>query len=180
MIYETFDGLADISHDVCIVGAGPVGISLAVELSSLGCKVLLFESGRRKADPFIQELSKADIVSPAVHEDMSVAVSRQLGETSNLWGGICLRLDPIDFVQRPGLVDAHWPITYEELLPFYDKACWYTRSGEPIYELSVPGVATDDDAFSFHTLERAVNRQKLQMIHRKTLAASAAIDVRLC
>jgi len=180
MIYETFDGLADISHDVCIVGAGPVGISLAVELSSLGCKVLLLESGRRKADPFIQELSKADIVSPAVHEDMSVAVSRQLGGTSNLWGGICLRLDPIDFVQRPGLVDAHWPITYEELLPFYDKACWYTRSGEPIYELSVPGVATDDDAFSFHTLERAVNRQKLQMIHRKTLAASAAIDVRLC
>ena len=63
---------------------------------------------------------------------MNIAVSRQLGGTSNLWGGICLRFDPIDFIPRPGLVDARWPITYEELLPFYDRALWYARSGEPV------------------------------------------------
>ena len=51
MIYETFDGLTDISHDVCIVGAGPVGISLAVELNHLGFSVLLLESGRKKRIP---------------------------------------------------------------------------------------------------------------------------------
>ena len=111
---------------------------------------------------------------------MSIAVSRQLGGTSNLWGGICLRFDPIDFVPRPGLVDARWPITYEELLPFYDRACWHTRSGAPVYELPIPGVTTDDGAFSFHTLERATNEQKSQVIHRKALAGSAGIDVRLC
>ena len=43
MIYETFDGLTDNSHDVCIVGAGPVGISLAAELDRLGFSVLLLE-----------------------------------------------------------------------------------------------------------------------------------------
>ena len=111
---------------------------------------------------------------------MSIAVSRQLGGTSNLWGGICLRFDPIDFIPRPGLVDARWPITYEELLPYYDRACWHTRSGAPVYELPVPGVTTDDDTFSFHTLERATNQQKSQVIHRKALADSAGIDVRLC
>ena len=43
----------------------------------------------------------------------------------------------------------------------------------------IPGVTTDDDAFSFHTLERATNVQKSQVIHRKELADSVGIDVRL-
>ena len=142
--------------------------------------MLLLESGRKTSDAYIQELSNADIVSHEVHDDMSIAVSRQLGGTSNLWGGICLRFDPIDFDLRPGLVDARWPITYEELLPFYDRACWHTQSGAPIYELPIPGLRTSDNAFSFHTLERATNQQKSQSIHRKTLAGSRNIDVRLC
>ena len=78
------------------------------------------------------------------------------------------------------LVDARWPITYEELLPFYERACWQTRSGAPIFELPVPGVTTNDDTFSFDALERATNQQKSQLIHRKTLASSTGIDVRLC
>jgi hypothetical protein len=180
MINETFEGLKDDFHDVCIIGAGPVGISLAVELNRLGFSVLLLESGRKSADAFIQELSDAEIVSPEIHDDMSIAVSRQLGGTSNLWGGICLRFDPIDFIPRPGLVDARWPITYEELLPYYDRACWHTQSGSPIYELPIPGVETSDDTFTFHTLERSTNTQKSQKIHRKELECKTGIDVRLC
>ena len=180
MICETFDGLAEASHDVCIIGAGPVGICLAVALGNLGFRVLVLESGRRAADPYIQQLSDADIVRPDIHDDMCIAISRQLGGTSNLWGGICVRFDPIDFAERPGLVGARWPITYEELLPHYSKACRYTQSGEPIFELGVPGVTTSDGMFSFHTLERAVNRQKLQQVHGKNLTTSRCIDVRLC
>ena len=180
MIYETFDGLADASHDVCIVGAGPIGIALAVELNQFGFKVLLLESGRIRLDKYIQQLSTAEIVSPEIHDDMNVAVSRQLGGTSNLWGGICLKFDPIDFTPRPGLVDARWPISYEELIPFYDRACWYTRSGEPVYELPIPGAAASDGTFTFHNLERSTNQQKSQVIHWKTLARSKTLDVRLC
>jgi hypothetical protein len=180
MIYETLDGLTDVSYDVCIVGAGPVGISLAVELNRLGLSVLLLESGRKAGDAYIQELSYAEIISSRTHDDMSIAVSRQLGGTSNLWGGFCLRFDPIDFTPRPGLVDAYWPITYEELLPYYDQACWHTRSGAPVYELPIPSVTTGDAAFSFHTLARSVNEQKSQVIHRKALSGNAGIDVCLC
>jgi GMC oxidoreductase/FAD binding domain len=180
MIYETFDGLIDTSRDVCIIGAGPVGISLAVELDRLGFSVLLLESGRTAADAYIQQLSDAEIVSPEIHDDMGIAVSRQLGGTSNLWGGFCVTFDPIDFIPRPGLVDARWPITYQELLPYYDRACWHTRSGAPVYDLPIPGVTTDDHAFSFTSLERSTNEQKSQVIHRKELARTAGIDVRLC
>jgi glycine/D-amino acid oxidase-like deaminating enzyme len=180
MIYQTFDGLMDASHDVSIVGAGPVGISLAVELEHFGFNVLLLESGRKMPDANIQELASADIVSPEVHDDMTIAVARRLGGTSNLWGGICLRFDPVDFLLRPGLVDARWPISYEDLSPFYDRACQHARCGEPFWELRVPGVQTDDHTFDFHTLERAANERKSQVIHRKVLAKSTRIDVRLC
>lgn len=50
MIYETFDGLTNVSHDVCIVGAGPIGISLADELNHLGFSVILLELGRKTRD----------------------------------------------------------------------------------------------------------------------------------
>lgn len=179
MIFETFDGLSGTNRDVCIIGAGPVGISLADELSRLGFSVLVLESGRRTPDPYIQELSRAHLVSPDKHDDMSIAVARRLGGTSNLWGGICLRFDPIDFIPRPGLVDARWPITYEDLLPYYDNACWHTQSGAPIYELSIPGVIAGDNEFSFDTLERAVNEQKSHVTHKQALTRGSGIDVRL-
>ena len=113
MINQSFEGMADTLHDVCVVGAGPVGISLAVELDRLGCKVLLLESGQQTPNAYIQQLSDAEIQEPSTHDDMSIAVSRQLGGTSNLWGGFCVKYDPVDFIPRPGLVDALWPITYE-------------------------------------------------------------------
>src|ERR1700739_3408183 len=105
MINRSFDGLSEVSYDVCIVGGGPVGRYLAVELNNYGFSVLLLESGQTIADTYVQELSDADIVRPEVHDDMSIAVRRQLGGTSNLWGGFCVRFDPIDFLPRPRLVE---------------------------------------------------------------------------
>lgn len=179
MIVDTFEGLAHSAHDVCIVGAGPVGISMAVEMERLGFTVLLLESGREGADSHIQQLSDAEITDPARHDDMRIAVSRQLGGTSNLWGGFCVKYDAIDFMPRPGLVDARWPIAYEDLLPHYRRACDYTRSGDPVFECAVEGVDARDPAFSFDTIERSAGTQQLQVIHRETLQKSSKIDVRL-
>ncbi len=179
MIVETFEGLAQSTHDVCIVGAGPVGISMAVELQRLGHSVLLLESGRNGPDQRIQQLSDAEFADPALHDDMAIAVSRQLGGTSNLWGGFCVEYDAIDFLPRPALVDARWPIAYEDLRPHYRRACEYTRSGDPVFVSAVDGVAARDPAFSFDTVERSAGTQQLQIIHRDTLHKSPQIDVRL-
>ena len=48
--------------------------------------------------------------------------SRMLGGRTNHWGRISLRFGPHDFQRRTldGLGD-DWPITYDELKPFYDK-----------------------------------------------------------
>src|SRR5258708_6998928 len=48
--------------------------------------------------------------------------SRIVGGRTNRWGRIALRFAPIDFLSktRDGLGD-DWPITYEDLAPYYDK-----------------------------------------------------------
>ena len=89
MILENSEGLVGDAYDVCVVGAGPVGISLAVELGRKGVSVLLLESGAMSPVASIQELSDAEL-NPNVHDDMRIAVARMLGGTSNLWGARCL------------------------------------------------------------------------------------------
>ena len=100
MISDTLEGLGEHRHDVCVIGSGPVGIALALELERLGRTVLVLESGGLTAEPEAQSLSNAHIVDPARHDDMRIAVARRLGGTSNLWGGRCLPYDPIDFEPR--------------------------------------------------------------------------------
>jgi choline dehydrogenase-like flavoprotein len=48
--------------------------------------------------------------------------SRIVGGRTNHWGRIALRFAPIDFVSgtRDGLGD-NWPITYQDIAPYYDK-----------------------------------------------------------
>jgi choline dehydrogenase-like flavoprotein len=48
--------------------------------------------------------------------------SRIVGGRTNHWGRVALRFSPVDFKSRSadGMGD-DWPITYEELAPYYDK-----------------------------------------------------------
>ena len=63
MIYETFDGLTDVSHDVCIVGAGPSEYRLRSSSTILAFSVLLLESGRRTADAHTSKSFPTQILS---------------------------------------------------------------------------------------------------------------------
>ncbi len=63
--------------------------------------------------------------------------SRIVGGRTNHWGRIALRFAPIDFqsYKRDGL-GSDWPITYEDLAPYYDKVESYigvfgTKEGIP-------------------------------------------------
>src|SRR5687768_10185556 len=87
---------------VVVVGAGPAGIIAALELSRQGIDVLLVESGGRRRNGRAQRLGDLHARGPG-HVAMSRATFRGLGGTSNVWGGRCVPLDPIDFESRPGL-----------------------------------------------------------------------------
>ncbi|WP_438749350.1 FAD-dependent oxidoreductase [Pararhizobium sp. O133] len=179
MIVEGLDGLAESTHDVCVIGAGPVGITLALELASKGKRVLVLESGGRTPSPVTQELSRAEIADPVVHDDMRITVSRQLGGTSNLWGARCQPLDPVDFEPRGALFDASWPIRHADILPYYEKACAYANCGEPVFRSHFERLSKADDRFDTERMERFSRRPAFQKAHAEALESNPLISIRL-
>jgi choline dehydrogenase-like flavoprotein len=133
------DGLADgvsLSAQLVVVGAGPAGIVIALEASKNGLEVLLLESGYDKFNAAVQELSEAAIWDPEVHEPMSKAVRRQLGGTSTIWGGRCVPYDPVDFDRRQRISETPWPVGYEELSPYFQRACDWLKCGRAVFDVT--------------------------------------------
>ena len=172
MIGQGPGGLAAATHDICIVGAGPVGIAIALDFARLGRRVLLLESGGDGVDESAQALSDATIVDPARHDSMRIAVARRLGGTSNLWGGRCLPYDAVDFEHRPVQGDARWPIGLADIAPWYGRAVAYACAGAPVFEMSE--LAQGSDVFATSSLERWSRDRKAQHAHGKALAEQRA------
>jgi len=177
MLSDGIEGLATAGHDLCVVGSGPVGLALATDLARRGRRVLLLESGGTAAESTVQALSDADILDPSTHDDMGIAVSRQLGGTSNLWGARCLPFDPIDFEERDW-IGASWPIGHGDMARWLPQAVEATRSGAPVYHEAIAGLALSDDRFDPTALERWANRQQAQAIHAEAIATDERLDVR--
>jgi glycine/D-amino acid oxidase-like deaminating enzyme len=165
-----FRELEDFGAGVCVVGAGPVGLITALELVRRGRRVLVLESGGRGPRAEAQALSQAENLNPESHHDPEITVARRLGGTSNLWGGRCLPLDPVDFAARPwfGELPA-WPVGEEDLAPWLAPACAALGAGAPEFAEPLPGVAADA-AFGFESLERWSNVPRTQMLHARALA----------
>lgn len=159
-----------------MVGSGPAGIVFALEMARLGKKTLVLESGGLKPSRRQAALSDAVLLDPSKHDDMSIAVSRQLGGTSNLWGGRCQPYDPIDFRSRPG-VDGRWPIALADLEPFYPIACHYLSAGNPVFKEAEQNEPTTS-AFEVR-LERFSNAPAIQRAFWTDLASSELVDIRL-
>ncbi|MBA2935961.1 GMC family oxidoreductase [Sphingomonas sp. CGMCC 1.13654] len=177
MLTDGIAGLEAAGHDLCIVGSGPVGLAIATDLARRGRRVLLLESGGDAADAQVQSLAAAGFTDARRHDDMSIATARRLGGTSNLWGARCLPFDPIDFEARDW-VEARWPISHADYVPWIAPAVEATRSGAPFYREPIPGVALADDGFDCTTLERWANRQQAQIIHAEAIARDPKLDVR--
>ena len=90
-------GSLHLESDVAVIGAGPGGIVAALECASRGLRVLILESGGVTHERDLQELSDAASMDPKIHAPLSLAIRRQLGGTSVIWGGRCVPYDPVDF-----------------------------------------------------------------------------------
>ena len=136
-----------VSGDVAIVGAGPAGIVLALELARRGYDSVLIESGEKAFRQDIQGLGEAAQWDAHRHAPMWMATRRQLGGASVIWGGRCVPFDPIDFEHRANIVDLAWPIDYGELLPLFQRACDWLVCGRPVFDATtakLPPALTPD------------------------------------
>lgn len=150
-----------LSVDLAVVGAGPVGIAIALEIANDGFDVALVESGYEKAESKAQRLAEAAEWDPALHASMGMSVRRQLGGTSTIWGGRCVPYDRVDFERREHISNATWPVTYDDLLPYYQRACSWLKCGRAAFDTTqmahlppsvVPGLP--EDSASSATFER--------------------------
>ena len=100
----------ELQADVCVVGAGPVGISLALALAGSGLRVLLLEGGQFKPDAASQDLYEGEVADEALHCPPVRYRMRQFGGATTTWGGRCVPLDPHDYQARPAMPGSGWPI----------------------------------------------------------------------
>jgi choline dehydrogenase-like flavoprotein len=110
-----------VSADVCIVGGGAAGISLAQELIDSPLEVILLESGGFHAGPdgdHAYEIVPGN--PPRLARDPSKAW--YLGGNTNHWYGNCRPLDEGDFGVRDWIPHSGWPIDGAELRPYYARA----------------------------------------------------------
>ncbi len=172
----------EIEADVAIVGGGPAGIVIALELSRAGYRVVLLESGGERFDSATQRLGDT-VGGDERHVEMSLATRRQLGGTSNLWGGRCVPFDPIDFEPRALTGDIRWPIDYEEISPYLQRACDWCLCGEAVFQAGgmhglneraiVPGFA--DGQVCASALERWSLPTNFGRVYRRALASSPSL-----
>jgi choline dehydrogenase-like flavoprotein len=108
------DWFREASFDVCVVGAGPAGITVSRALARRGWMVGLFEGGGEELSQESQELYIGDVVGEKYHP-LDKTRLRYLGGTSNHWSGFCRELDASDFELHPANPKSGWPITKTDL-----------------------------------------------------------------
>ena len=122
-----------LQTDLAIIGGGPAGIALALSLAASKLKVLLLESGGMNFDPAIQKMySGAE--SGVRYAPLDAGRLRQLGGSSNHWGGWCRPMDEIDFEARPWVPHSGWPISRKVLEPYFPRAQALVEAGPWIYD----------------------------------------------
>jgi len=130
---ELPDDLA-LTADLAVVGAGPAGIVVALEIARQGFDVLLVESGYESFDPDVQNLAEAAEWDTKLHSPMSLTTRRQVGGTSVIWGGRCVPFDEVDFDRRPYIGAAQWPVSYEQMRTYFQRACDWLACGRAVFE----------------------------------------------
>jgi hypothetical protein len=124
-----------IETEVCIVGAGAAGITIAREFINQPYQVCLLESGGLNYEENTQSLAAGENVG-VPYFPIKETRARQLGGSTNLWGGWSRPLDEIDFVYRSWMPYSGWPFAKAELDPYYQRAQNFCGLGAFKYDFS--------------------------------------------
>lgn len=122
-----------LEAELCVVGGGAAGITLARECINSAFRVILLESGGLKYDKETQLLAAGE-VSGHDYYPLVTARLRLLGGSTNHWNGFCLPLDASDFTEREWVKDSGWPFDRSHLEPFYERAQPICKLGPYRYE----------------------------------------------
>lgn len=131
-----------VETDVCIVGAGVAGVTLAHEFIGQQFRVCLLESGNFEPDRETQSLYWGENVGYPYYT-LDTARACFFGGSSNRWhvyigenrfGARIRPLDTIDFEERGCIPHSGWPFNKSHLDPFYERAQSICKIGPFAYD----------------------------------------------
>jgi choline dehydrogenase-like flavoprotein len=116
----------EIVADLCIIGAGPAGLTIAGELGNRNIRVCLLEAGGRDVERRLQRQSRGGSDGYPLYR-LDGSRIRAFGGSlrhPRIWnvGWAARPLDPIDFEPRNGLRQFGWPFDRDHLDPYYKRA----------------------------------------------------------
>ncbi len=123
-----------IETDLCIIGSGFAGLSIAKEFANTKTEVWVIESGGLSDEPDTQSLYEIESVGAPRVMNQDVIRYRILGGTSHIWTGRCAPFDKIDFQQRSWIPYSGWPITLDSLENYLQRAGENLRIGPNCYD----------------------------------------------
>lgn len=109
-------------YDLCIIGSGAAGITLAREMINSKLKVCLLEAGGQERTEESQDFYNGEFASKFTHHPLNVSRLRFFGGTTNHWSGTCRPFAPRTFMRREGIPYTGWPISLSDLVPYQEKA----------------------------------------------------------
>lgn len=188
---RTLEDGTSISTDLCIVGSGPAGSTIAEEFAGTGLGVLLLESGGLTEEPETDRLNTIESVGMPRIMDQARLRNRVVGGSSHGWNGRCAPLDEMDFEPRGWVPHSGWPITWRAVAPFFDRAAAYLgiapagydgslwhRHGDPAIDLNLLRMcfwqySRDDERpaepMRFARRLRRVRAPNIRMLHHATV-----------
>ncbi|MRI02115.1 hypothetical protein GH721_16340 [Kriegella sp. EG-1] len=122
-MHTDFETSTEVSYkaDICIIGSGAAGFACALSFLKNKHSVILLEGGLHEFNAQAADIHQAEI-SGFKHGGIHEARERIVGGTTTTWGGQALPFMKEDFEKRAFIPNSGWPISFEELAPYYKKA----------------------------------------------------------
>lgn len=136
-----------IDCDVCIVGTGAAGVSLALRLQDTDRDVWVLEAGGLEQDPLTTSAYDLEFGGLPISAN---ARQRYFGGTTNTWDGGLAMFRGIDLRPRSWLPLASWPVGSQELADYYRESLNFF--GIPHTDLEVRSLS-ENKGFIFRTSE---------------------------
>ncbi len=171
-----------LAGDVCIIGSGAAGLTLASELRDSGLRVIVLCGGPEQVTARAQALYQTEMAGLRMSgaEDLRFRV---FGGSTRRWAGQLLPLVEEDFAAREWVPHSGWPLSLAELAPYYTRASAslgttpFPQGVRPPWPREMPSIErlAGEELEGYCSLFMA--KPDLARLHHRALADARTIDL---